>query len=65
VHESDEIVDDAIDLFGVETLESSRGFNDLLLADIVRSGVDVRGGKLDSSVSMIRLRIIWFRKITA
>ena len=47
VNDSDEIVDDAIGLFGVETLDSSRCFYDLLLADVVRSGIDVRGGKLD------------------
>ena len=62
VHDSDEIVDDAITLFGVETSESSRGFNDLLLADIARSGIEIRGGKLEPGDSLPTQRIIWFKK---
>ena len=62
VEDSDEIVDHAIGQFGVERQESSRGFNDLLLADIVRSGVDVQGGRLDPGDPFPRYRLIWFRK---
>ena len=64
VEDTDEIVDDAIDIFGVRTEETSRGFTDLLLADVVRAGVDVRGGPLafDGDDPFPRRRWIWFRK---
>jgi len=60
--DTDEIVDDAIGLFEIERSESSVGFTDLQLADIVRSGVDVRGGKLDPDDLFPSHRVIWFRK---
>ena len=62
IRDSDAIVGDAIGLFQVETLESSVGFTDLQLADIVRSGVDVRGGKLDPDDLFPSHRVIWFKK---
>lgn len=42
----DEIIDDAINIFGVATRPESGGFDPLLLEDIRRSGVEVREGAL-------------------
>ena len=63
--DTDEIVDEAIRIFQVRTEETSRGFNDLLLADVVRSGVEVRGGLLQSDLSnpFPSWRWMWFRKL--
>ena len=65
VRDTDEIVDEAIDIFGVQPEETSRGFNDLLLADVVRAGVDVRGGPLiyNGDDPFPRRRWMWFRRV--
>ena len=65
VEDTDEIVDEAIGIFGVQPEETSRGFTDLLLADVVRAGIDVRGGLLvfDRGDPFPRRRWIWFRKL--
>ena len=60
--DSDEIIDDAASLFGVTIRETSRGFNDLILADIALGGVDVRGGKTDTPLDQHPRRSIWFKK---
>ena len=62
IRDTDEIVDDAFNLFAVEKVESSVGFTDLQLADIAQGGVDVRGGTLDPDDPFPSHRVIWFRK---
>ena len=62
VADSDEIIDDAIGLFNVQIREESRGFNDLILADIALSGVDVRGGALKGT-PLPTHRSIWFKRL--
>ena len=62
VVDSDEIIDDAIGLFNVRIREESRGFNDLILADIALSGVDIRGGLLEGT-PLPTHRLIWFKKL--
>lgn len=43
--DTDEIVDDALNIFGVQIRDESRGFDSLLLEDIRRAGVEVREGQ--------------------
>jgi len=66
VHDSDEIIDDAINIFGVTTKRESAGYDSLLLRDIVDSGVDVREGVTVSSSPRIAMtgpvRYLWFRR---
>ena len=60
--DTDEIVGDATNLFQLGWQAGSVGFTDLQLADIVRSGIDVRGGMLDPDDLFPSHRVIWFRK---
>jgi hypothetical protein len=63
IHDSDEIIDDAIRLFGVRTREASKGFSDLLLADVAQAGVEVRGGAVAGMQGGLPARRwIWFRR---
>jgi hypothetical protein len=43
--DSDEIVDDALDIFGVSVREESRGYDTLLLGDLRHAGVEIREGQ--------------------
>ncbi len=45
VVDSDEIVDDALGVFGVQVSAESRGFDHLLLEDLRNAGVEVREGQ--------------------
>lgn len=66
VRDSDEIIDDAINIFGVRTRETSKGFSDLLLADVAQSGVEVRGGTLAGGPEGLPThRWVWFKKLPA
>lgn len=44
--DTDEIVDDALGLFGVRIRKDSRGYDALLLNDLRREGVEIREGEL-------------------
>jgi hypothetical protein len=57
----DEIVDDAINVFGPRIRESSKGFDSLLLADLRRAGVEVRDGICAKVPSGLEHRYVWFR----
>ena len=61
VEDSDEIIDDAVNVFGVHIQETSCGFSDLIIADIVQSGVEVKGGILEGAPLPTK-RCIWFRR---
>ena len=43
--DQDEIIDDAIGVFGARIQEESRGFDARLLADLARAGVAIRNGE--------------------
>jgi hypothetical protein len=64
--DTDEIIDDAIGLFGVEIRPQSRGFDSILMGEILRSGVEVRMGELVQGVSEmpegLKYQFIWFRR---
>lgn len=64
LRDSDEIVDDAVSIFGVHFEPTSTGFTDLQLVDVARAGVDIRGGRLVLETGEVfpRLRWIWFRR---
>jgi hypothetical protein len=64
VVDTDEIVDDALGIFGVQIRAESRGFDALMLEDLRHAGVEIREGQ--------RARVaegfwgdytsLWFRK---
>jgi hypothetical protein len=61
----DEIIDDAINIFGVQTRLESRGFDDLLLKDLKMNGVEVKEGALtEDARSTFKYQYMWFRKQT-
>jgi hypothetical protein len=64
----DEIVDDAIGLFGVEIRPESRGYDARLLGDVCQSGIEVREGVLLTSAPNRpegwQCQYVWFRKQT-
>ena len=62
----DEVIDNALALFGVETRKESRGNDFLLLADLRDSGIDVRIGLLESNGQdkprWWKYQYLWFRR---
>ena len=63
--DNDEIVDDAIYIFGVRTREESRGYDALLLDDIRRTGVEIREGQRCKVKDGFwgEYKSLWFRKV--